>query len=373
MITDPFPERGLARLIHRDQLPILRAALGDCRNLSLAITGKGGTGKTVLAQQLLAEVVDQYPGGIIGLSGYALSQSQFEAELGQLRKEVQNRTGRKLLLIDGAEAVPLHHLVGVMASAYLRDTDSQVLFTSRLQLPDVDFALELGPMSQSERQNLWNSYNFNMGPQGLESLFKLAQGHLLTELLLGQAIKDKQLEPEEFAKYFRNFDSPGIVDSAGSPLEGLSKKSALVTSFTAINDEVFKLFTKSPQLLYQLTNRQFEEFVAELFARQGYEVNLTPASKDGGKDLYIATRSDLGTLLFVVECKKYAPDRPVGVELVRHLYGVVESERVTGGILATTSRFTRDAKKFQESFWTRLNLKDYIELQKLLKKTMQAK
>lgn len=43
------------------------------------------------------------------------------------------------------------------------------------------------------------------------------------------------------------------------------------------------------------------------------------------------------------ECKKYAPDRPVGVNVVRELYAVMERERVDKGVIVTTSHFTRGA------------------------------
>jgi len=48
--------------------------------------------------------------------------------------------------------------------------------------------------------------------------------------------------------------------------------------------------------------------------------------------------------LYVVECKRFCPDRRIGPHLVRGLYGVVERERATRGILATTSFFTPGAR-----------------------------
>ena len=87
--------------------------------------------------------------------------------------------------------------------------------------------------------------------------------------------------------------------------------------------------------MYSLTPRQFEQVVAELLEKQGYDVELTPPSKDGGKDIYVAKKTSLGRFLYLVECKKYGRGRPVGVELIRQLYGVVEQERVNAGIGAT--------------------------------------
>ncbi|MBU1723414.1 MAG: restriction endonuclease, partial [Gammaproteobacteria bacterium] len=92
----------------------------------------------------------------------------------------------------------------------------------------------------------------------------------------------------------------------------------------------------------------------------------TPASKDGGKDIYAARKDHLGSFLYVVECKKYAPDNPVGVGLIRQLNGVVQAERATAGILATTSFFTKGAKEFQARLSHQIGLKDYVGIQEWL-------
>ena len=62
---------------------------------------------------------------------------------------------------------------------------------------------------------------------------------------------------------------------------------------------------------------------------------------------------------FLIECKRYAPDNPVGVELVRSLYGVKVHEKATKAILATTSRFTASAQEFGDQHLWELELKDY--------------
>lgn len=361
-----------ANLIQREQAPRLRAALLSGRYRSISIVGLGGTGKTVLAQQVLEELADDYPGGILGVHGYELARDDFSAQLDQLRT-LDGRRGRKLLMIDDAGEVISERLSQVLNAAYARDSNFQVLITSRDRLSDIDLTLELGSILPSERQRLLDMYGATLSDTDRERLAELSQGHLLTMAMLGKALQSSHLSLNDFEKYLHDFDSAAILDRTGRPVERLAPRSNIITSFTTINDEVLSRLAAAPHLLYQISDRQFEEFVAELFSRQGYEVTLTPASKDGGKDLYVATRSDLGMFLFVVECKKYAPDRPVGVALVRHLYGVVESERATGGILATTSRFTRGAREFQEKIQTRLSLKDYVDLQKMLDKALRIR
>lgn len=112
----------------------------------------------------------------------------------------------------------------------------------------------------------------------------------------------------------------------------------------------------------ELGPRQFEELVAELFQDMGYEVRLTPRTRDGGRDVIAFFKDAAGTLLTLIECKRFAPHRPVGVGIVRELYGVVEAERASRGVVATTSFFTKDAEAFQERIKYRLSLADYQSL-----------
>jgi restriction system protein len=115
--------------------------------------------------------------------------------------------------------------------------------------------------------------------------------------------------------------------------------------------------------MQNLTPRKFEELVAELFRAKGYEVELTPATRDGGFDMRAFQRGSVGTFLTLIECKRYGPKRPVSVDVVRGLYGVTESKGATSGLIVTTSSFTKDAKSFQDQNKYRIQLADQAELQ----------
>jgi hypothetical protein len=110
--------------------------------------------------------------------------------------------------------------------------------------------------------------------------------------------------------------------------------------------------------LLMLSARQFEELVAELWSRLGYEVELTPPTRDGGRDL-IAVRRSEANLRFLIECKRYSPPRKVGVAPVRSLYGVKTHENATKGILATTSSFTAEALRLFAAHYWELKPRDY--------------
>ena len=136
-------------------------------------------------------------------------------------------------------------------------------------------------------------------------------------------------------------------------------------------DQLIVHLAQYPEDLYRLEPRKFEELVAELLVREGMQVQLTPETRDRGRDILALQHGPAGHHLYLVECKRYAPNRPIGVELVRSLYGVLEQERATAGVLITTSRFTRDALKFADPIRYRLSLKEFDDLKKWL--LMQAK
>ena len=76
----------------------------------------------------------------------------------------------------------------------------------------------------------------------------------------------------------------------------------------------------------------------------------------------------MGGVLYTTyfECKRYSPDRPVGVEIVRELYAVMEMERVDKGVIVTTSHFTRGAVAEAQRLNGRIRLIDFDELCRLM-------
>jgi restriction endonuclease Mrr len=160
--------------------------------------------------------------------------------------------------------------------------------------------------------------------------------------------------------------SPGILlYSVAIPNERIT---AVRYCLKEINDDLLSYLSAHPEQLYNLEARRFEEMVATLLERDGYEVMLTPKTRDGGKDIYAISRSDIGEVLTVIECKKYAPCHPVGVEIVRALYGVKMAERANMGVVVTTSGFTKPAWDFKRNVGFEINLRDYNDLVKWLRR-----
>ena len=88
-------------------------------------------------------------------------------------------------------------------------------------------------------------------------------------------------------------------------------------------------------------------------------MQLTPATKDGGYDIFAISKDISGIRSsWIIECKKYSPEKKVGVGIVRALYGAAVEMRGVNALLATTSGFTRDARELVASRYN-LALHDY--------------
>jgi restriction system protein len=117
-----------------------------------------------------------------------------------------------------------------------------------------------------------------------------------------------------------------------------------------------------PSLLRRMTPRAFEEFISKLFLTFGYRVELTKRTRDNGYDVVALKKYRDGQHKLLIEAKRYARSRPVGVAVVRQLLQVRDEERATRVILATTSRFTKGARELCRKHEYELDLRDHDDL-----------
>jgi restriction system protein len=92
----------------------------------------------------------------------------------------------------------------------------------------------------------------------------------------------------------------------------------------------------------------FENLIREVFEKEfsknGGEVKITQASRDGGVDAIAFDPDPIRGGKIVIQAKRYT--NVVGVAAVRDLYGTVHNEGATKGILVTTSNYGPDAYEF---------------------------
>jgi hypothetical protein len=151
-----------------------------------------------------------------------------------------------------------------------------------------------------------------------------------------------------------------------------SEKSAiLIPDFQQINEELIAYFSKNPEALHSLEWRKFEELLAIMFKNLGFATRLGPGRADGGVDLRLIQRSDIGEMLILVQAKRYAAHRKIQLEPVKALWASVEDEGANKGLLVSTSEFIPAAKQFAARHPYRIELAGPIELQAWLEKVVK--
>jgi hypothetical protein len=203
-----------------------------------------------------------------------------------------------------------------------------------------------------------------LSPQG--------EARIATVLEMMQGLLDESHLEGSLSSLYAGYIEHAVNELADIPneLERLRENATILREEIPFPGDLIAVFgTATVQLLARLGPdprdwlslgpRRFEEILAEIWAGLGWDTFLTPPTKDGGFDIR-AIRDTRGTCLcYLIEAKAHRPDRPVGIGVVRHLYGIVERERATHGIIATTSTFTRDAVREAEAIKYRLTLADF--------------
>lgn len=146
-----------------------------------------------------------------------------------------------------------------------------------------------------------------------------------------------------------------------------AERPEIITDLRLVNQRILDRISRRPEAVRQLSPRQFEFLVAELFEERGYEVELTQQTRDGGKDLIIMNRNDVGNFMIYAECKHLAPYRPVGVSVVSELYGRINLDRATARMVVTSSYFSPDAKVCQSKIEHQMSLIDFHKISAMIK------
>jgi len=123
-----------------------------------------------------------------------------------------------------------------------------------------------------------------------------------------------------------------------------------------------------PAFWTSLSGERFEQELAYIYSKMGYEVSLTPTTSDQGVDIVLSK----GGKKIIVQCK--AHKRPVGTSVVRDLYGTLINfqeahPEADKAILASTAGFTSGVEEFVKDKPIRLiSLEDIIHMQKTIKR-----
>lgn len=117
------------------------------------------------------------------------------------------------------------------------------------------------------------------------------------------------------------------------------------------------------RLLSELKWRDFEKLIGELLESDGWSVEVTKQTRDGGIDV-VASRDDptIGKTKSLWQAKRYGPKSKVRLHEVRELSALREEFRATKAMVVTTNRLTRDAVEWIRRDIYRLGYKEHDDM-----------
>lgn len=136
-----------------------------------------------------------------------------------------------------------------------------------------------------------------------------------------------------------------------------------ITAIKTFSADALRRLAANPADLEGLTTYMFENLIAELLERDGWNVDLTLQTHDGGYDIMALSMLHGVRVKLIVEAKKNRRDRPVGVGIVRALYAVKQRTHSTKAMLATSSHVSSDAKReFADVIPWEMEMREYQDL-----------
>ena len=153
----------------------------------------------------------------------------------------------------------------------------------------------------------------------------------------------KRFNPVEVQLY----DIEGLKNWAFLKKEDLDKSEEKNTIMLLVKQAVTKLsqelihiiYEKGEQALDYIEWRQLEEMVEEIFSGLGFETELTPPSKDGGKDIVVMYQG----CRYLIEIKHWKAPNRVGSNELSSFLQVIVNEKSEGGLYLSTSGYCANA------------------------------
>ncbi len=324
------------------------------RGGAVIVSGPYGIGKTTLIRELFGRLrTRQSP--MLFTAGHMPGEALI-ALPGRIDELYRGTTRPEVVAIDEADGLTPKDIQDV-AGRLLNLKAIRLVIFIRVDSPKIQRmdTLRLAPLSDADaRRTLESILGSDIPSDSLDGALLAARGLPRALSLLASLARGRS--PAEVARLLRG----DIYDlKHGLILPQQEIISQVRPRIIQANEALVERVRLQPEGIFSLPPRKFEELIAELLTDLGYEVELTPQTRDGGKDILAYMMTPHGRLLCLVEAKRFRHDRPVGVELVRGLYGTLMDAEASSAMLVTTSSFSPDAQSFQRRNKYKLALRDY--------------
>lgn len=358
----------------RERAAAIYNALFQADKKMIAIEGAYGMGKTFLAKQYAALYARMYPGGTTYCRDYLEFQKALDAWnargfptekhlliADELTELTHKDTGSLNRFLDRFRALQ-EHLNNLNVILIGNPVPKQIF-------GDCD-TITLSGLSAEALETIitenWERFGLRRDrlPDSMSDMIQKAEGNPRHLFYLLKLLSESGGAPLQTVETI-----PGLLNSRGQPIGFESREyGEIKVELACANDRILTQLRQHPENLYNMSPREFELFTASILERMGYEITVTPQTRDGGIDIFAAKKEQLGSFLCLVQCKKQKPSRPVGIAVVRELFGVLQAERATYASVFTTSFFSKSALDFQQQFAHQLSLVDYNAIKDILHK-----
>lgn len=197
---------------------------------------------------------------------------------------------------------------------------------------------------------------------------------------LSKIARELNLSISDISKIIKNNINGGFDENPNTILskeeinglnEILQKREALDTKVIDYTWKLLEDLKKDYSLIFQITAEEFEKLVHEFLLQNGFTVksNGVTNRKDGGIDL-IAWKKDIINIVIAVQVKfKTKHKNLVTTGEVRDFKGALSiNDYFTAGMVVTNTDFTPDARWIEEQLNSKLELKNYSDIENWLNK-----
>jgi restriction system protein len=222
--------------------------------------------------------------------------------------------------------------------AQIRSTYAQVVAQVALRTLHEIFEADRGRRLETA---VLNGYVDTIDP----STGQPARPHLITVRTTREALERVDLARVEPIACLKGFGA-GLSRSAHElvPVRPILEFDMVDPRFIQESD-VLGTLDQRPNLM-ELSPKEFEVLIANLFEKMGLDTKQTQPTRDGGVDCVAYDQRPIFGGKVIIQAKRYK--NTVGVSAVRDLFGTMQNEGASKGILVTTSGYGKSSFEFAD-------------------------
>lgn len=220
----------------------------------------------------------------------------------------------------------------------------------------IDFVAERGASSEQAATSIgieYKHYGLPVGAVAVRDLLGAGMVSGFSRLLL---ITNSQFSAQ--ARRVADRELPVALELIGLPdlrawvsrvgLGVQAIQSRVVQAITDLSRRLAHFIADDPRSLWEIEWRDLERVLAEVFDGIGFAVELTPGSKDHGKDLVLECRITGEKQTYIVEVKHWRSGKRVGKKSVTDFVNVVAREQRHGGLFVSSSGYSEEVEVLAE-------------------------